>query len=333
LKEGDMRAIKRIVLFVLVLLFTISFTWITEAKSLKIGYVTMMMAADSNNRAYNAFKSIAHKKGWKVFLTDSAGDIVKMSEGITNYVAQKVDVIVVVCGEIEPIKGGLEAAKKANIPVFSMDTGVDREGVVVMNATSNCWEMGALVASHIVDRLHGEGNVCIIGMPTLYVHRYRVDTAKAVFNSADNPGIKILAEEAVTVANWEKGSYDIMRNWITKYGNKIDAVFGTWDGIGWGCSKAIADAGFTKKDMFVMSIDGTVQTYDMIRKGEPFVGVVAQNFEGWSKVTADAIDKIVVQGKPASSIVPESRIVYVPYKWIDSTNVPPAGASAGSVFK
>jgi ribose transport system substrate-binding protein len=302
-------------------------------KELKIGYVSMMMAADSNARAYAAFEKSAEANGWKVFLTDAAGDIVKVADGVMNYVAQGVDAIAITCAEITPIKDGLKAAKDANIPVFCMDTGIDEEGAVIANVTSNCWAMGAEVAAQMVNRLHGKGNVCIIDMPTLYVHRYRADTARAVFESADNPGIKILSVDSVTVASWEKGSYDIMTNWITKYGDKIDAVFGTWDGICWNVAKAVADAGFKKENIFAMSIDGTVQTYDMIRKGEPFVGVVAQSFGGWATTTVDLIDAILVQGKSAASVVPESRTIYIPHKWIDNTNVPPVGASPESVFE
>lgn len=301
-------------------------------KELKVGYVTMMMAADSNSRAYDAFIKESDRLGWEVFITDAAGDIVKVSDGIQNYVGQQVDVIIVCCAEITPIKDGLMAAKKSGIPVFCMDTGVDTEGAVVANVTSNCWSMGAEVASHIVDHLNGTGNVCIIDIPTLNVHRYRADMARAVFNSPDNPGINILAEDSVTVANWEAGSYEIMTAWLTKYGDEIDAVFGTWDGIGWSVSKASADAGYTKDDIITMSIDGTTQTYDMIRNGEPFIGVAAQNFGGWAVKTAELIDSIVVQGMPAESVVPDSKVIYIPHKWIDKTNVPPVGADPASIF-
>ncbi len=302
-------------------------------KELNIGYVTMTLAADSNSRAFAAFEKEAKEKGWKVYMTDAAGDIVKVSEGVMNYVGQKVDVIVITCAEITPIQEGLDAAKSEGIPVFCIDTGIDDDGAVVVNVTSNCWAMGAEVASQIVNKLHGQGNVCIIDMPTLYVHRYRADTARAVFESEDNPGIKILDTEAVTVANWETGSYDVMAAWLTKYGNDIDAVFGTWDGIGWSVAKAASDAGYTKDDMFTMTIDGTSQAYDMIRNGEPFGGVVAQNFGGWATRTADLIDDIVVQGKAVASVVPESRVIYVPHKWIDETNVPPKGADPESIFE
>jgi len=301
-------------------------------KELKIGYVTMMMAADSNSRAYDAFEKKAKEKSWKVFMTDAAGDIVKVSEGVMNYVSQGVDVVIISCAEITPIGEGLKAAKDAGIPVFSLDTGVDEDGAVVANVTSNGWAMGAEVAAQMVNHLNGKGNVCIIDIPTLNVHRYRADTARAVFESSDNPDIKILAQDSVTVSNWESGSYEIMNAWITKYGNEIDAVFGTWDGIGWSVAKAAADSGFEKEDMFAMAIDGTRQTYDMIRSGKPFTGVVAQDFGGWALKTVELIDDIVVKGKSADEVVPTGRIIYVPHKWIDATNVPEQGADPQSIF-
>ncbi|HDK26068.1 MAG TPA: hypothetical protein ENG48_03100, partial [Candidatus Atribacteria bacterium] len=168
-------------------------------------------------------------------------------------------------------------------------------------------------------------NVCIIGMPDLYVHRQRKQMMEAVFNSPENEDVNILAVESCTIANWSSVPYDIVKAWIAKYGDKIDCILGTWDGISWGISRAIADSGFTKDDMFTMSIDGSEQTYDLMRRGDPFVGVIAQNFAGWSEVDGDAIQAVVVEGKDPKDVVPPSRTVYVPYKWVDATNVPKKG--------
>lgn len=298
---------------------------VTAQKALNIGYVTNSLAADSNARAYNAFEKVAKEKGWKVNLTDAQGNIVKMNEGIMNYVGMKVDAIIIACAEVEPLEGAYDAAKAAGIPVFSIDTGLDKNGAILVNVTSSSYTMGAEVATQVVDRLHGEGNVVIMQMPTIKPHRNRIEAAKGVFNSVDNQGINIIEEEALTAANWEKNSYDTMNTWLIKYGDKIDAVIASADPIAWRSTQAIIDSGFTKDDMFLMTIDGTEQAYDMIRDGAPLTGVCAQNFSGWADKTADIIDKILVQGKLPEEVIPSSKIVYVEYKWIDETNVPDKG--------
>lgn len=325
---------KRIGISILLVVFVISvFSVFGFAKSVTVGCVAMNMAADSNVAAVAGLKKYSEEHGWKLFVEDAACSTSKLSELMMNFVTQRVDAIVVICGEAPIIEMGVESADKVGIPVFLEDTENIRDTIV--NGTSNCWAMGALLASHTVDRLraiHGGKdkikNVCIIGMPDLYVHRQRVDTMKAVFNSGENPDINLLAEQGVELSNWQTAPYDIVRTWIARYGNKIDAILGSWDGISWGISRAISDSGYTKDDIFTMSIDGSEQTYDLIRRGEPFVGVVAQNFAGWSKVVGDAIQAVVVEGKNPKDVVPVSRTVYVPYVWVDATNVPPKGKAS-----
>ena len=297
------------------------------AQNIKVGYIASNMAADSNVAAWAGMEAYAEREGWDVELIDCRGDITKFSPNIINFVSKGVDAIALCCSEKSLIEEGVEAASKAGIPVFLEDT--ENIGDTIVNGTSNCWAMGALLGSQAIDRIramHGTegGNVAIIGMPDLYVHRQRQQMMEAI-NSPENTDINILEIETCDVSNWPTRPYEITKTWITKYGDDLDAILGTWDGIGWGVSRAILDAGMTKENIFTMSIDGSEQTYDLMRKGDPFVGVIAQNFAGWSEVVGDAIKAVVVEGKDPASVVPESRTVYVPYKWIDITNVPAKG--------
>jgi len=319
---------KALIILLLAILLISVFTFAGFAKALKVGFVAANMGADSNVLAYQGMKDYCERMGWDLQLIDCEADITRYSSNIINLISNKVDAIVLTCGEKTLIEEGVVAAEKAGIPVFLSDT--ENIGSTIVNATSNCWAMGSFLASHAIDRMRalhpGEKyNVCIIGMPDLYVHRQRKQMMEAVFNSPENKDVNILAVESCTVANWSSVPYDIVKAWIAKYGDEIDCILGTWDGISWGISRAIADSGFTKDDMFTMSIDGSEQTYDLMRRGDPFVGVIAQNFAGWSEVDGDAIQAVVVEGKDPKDVVPPSRTVYVPYKWVDATNVPEKG--------
>lgn len=319
---------KALIILLLTILLISVFTFAGFAKAIKVGFVAANMGADSNVLAYQGMKDYCERMGWDLQLIDCEADITRYSSNMINLISNKVDAIVLTCGEKTLIEEGVVAAEKAGIPVFLSDT--ENIGSTIVNATSNCWAMGSFLASHAIDRMRalhpGEKyNVCIIGMPDLYVHRQRKQMMEAVFNSPENKDVNILAVESCTVANWSSVPYDIVKAWIAKYGDEIDCILGTWDGISWGISRAIADSGFTKDDMFTMSIDGSEQTYDLMRRGDPFVGVIAQNFAGWSEVDGDAIQAVVVEGKDPKDVVPPSRTVYVPYKWVDATNVPEKG--------
>jgi ABC-type sugar transport system substrate-binding protein len=317
-----------IILLLTILLISI-FTFAISAKTLKVGFVANNMQADSNVLAAKGMEDYCDRMGWEFQLTDCQGDLTKLSSNMINLISAKVDAVVLTCGEKTLIEEGVMAAEKAGIPVFLSDT--ENIGNTIVNGTSNCWAMGAFLASQTVDRMRAVDpdkkvhNVCIIGMPDLYVHRQRQQMMEAVFNSPENPDVNILATEVCSVSNWQTAPYDIVKAWIVKYGDDIDAILGTWDGIGWGASRAIADSGLNKDNIFTMAIDGSEQTYDLMRKGDPFVGVIAQNFAGWSEVDGDAIQAVVVEGKDPKDVVPPSKTVYVPYMWIDATNVPAKG--------
>ena len=320
---------KGLIILLLAILLISVFTFAGFTKALKVGFVAANMGADSNVLAYQGMKDYCERMGWEIQLIDCEADITRYSSNMINLISAKVDAIVLTCGEKTLIEEGVVAAEKAGIPVFLSDT--ENVGNTIVNGTSNCWAMGAFLASQTVDRMRTMDpdkkvhNVCIIGMPDLYVHRQRQQMMEALFNSPENKDVHILATETCTVANWSSAPYDIVKAWIAKYGDEIDAILGTWDGIGWGASRAIADSGMTKDNIFTMAIDGSEQTYDLIRRGDPFVGVIAQNFAGWSEVDGDAILAVVVEGKDPKDVVPPSRTVYVPYKWVDATNVPAKG--------
>jgi ABC-type sugar transport system substrate-binding protein len=301
-----------------------------QGKKLKIGFVAIDMSADSISMAYKGLKDHADKDGWSVNLADCQGSVAKMSSNIINMVSWKADAIVVCGGEASVIHEGVDAAEKSKIPVFLEDTG--NIGATVVNATSNGWAMGAYLAGQAMDQMRINKpdkkvkNVLIIGNLDLFVHRQRIQMYQAVLNSPEYKDMKIVGIEAINPNDWAGSSYDIARTYLTKYGKDLDAILCTWDGLSWGVSRAILDAGYNKSQVFTMGIDGSPKSFDLIRKGDPLVAVVAQDFYGWSDAIYSMINKMLVEGKPASAVVPASKTIFVPFKWIDATNVPPPAA-------
>ncbi len=306
------------------------------APKLKVGFVAIDMSADSINTAYKGLKAYADKAGWQVNLADCRGVVANMSGFMINMVDWGAKAIVVSGGEASFIQEGVAAADKAKVPVFLEDT--ENTGDTIVNATTNGWEMGARLASEAVNKMRiykpnkKVHNVLIISNKDLFVHRQRVQMFKAVLTSPDNPDMRIVGDEAINPADWANSSYDIAKTYITKYGDDLDAILATWDGLCWGISRAIQDAGYSRQQIFTMGIDGSAKTYDLIRNGDPMVGVVAQDFFGWSRGIASAIDKMVVLGMDPRKFIPASKTIYVPYKWIDETNVPAPGQTFKSNY-
>jgi ABC-type sugar transport system substrate-binding protein len=320
---------KRIFSVLLVFLGLMGGSLFAQSNAIKVGFVAIDMSADSISTAYKAMKEFGDKNRWQINLADCQGSVSRMSSNIINMVSWRADAIVVCGGEASVIQEGVAAADRARIPVFLEDT--NNIGSTVSNATSNGWAMGAYLASQAMDRLRinkpnkAVKNVLIMGNLDLFVHRQRIQMYRAVLESPEYRDIKVIAVEAINPTDWAGSSYDIARTYLTKFGRDLDAILTTWDGLSWGVSRAILDAGFNKDQCFTMGIDGSARSYDMIRRGEPLVGVVAQDFGGWSSITAAAIQRIVVNKVPASRVIPVSKTFFVPYKWVDETNVPASG--------
>ncbi len=300
-------------------------TVITSGEDIRIGFIAIDMTADSINAAYTSFEEEAEKYGWKINLANCQGKVSEMSKNMINMISWGADALIVSGGEATVIKEGVDKAAEKGIPVFLQDT--ENIGDTVMNVTSNGWAMGAFLASIASDKIKSNGkdkdeyNVMIMGNLDLFVHRQRIAMYEGVLENPANRNINIVGIEAINPEDWAGSSYDLARTYLTKYGKDLDAILTTWDGLSWGVSRAILDAGYTKDDVFTMGIDGSKKSFDLIAAGDPLVGVVAQDFAGWSKETAKAVQKELMTNEPRINFVPASKTVYVPYKWVDATNV------------
>ncbi len=100
-----------------------------------VAVVTPYMANATTAYVIEQFKSNASGKGWKVNVSDTAGDFGLLVSRIEDAVAQNVDAIVPGMGDPAQMTKGLKSAMDAEIPVFGLDAGL-ADGVV-LNITSD----------------------------------------------------------------------------------------------------------------------------------------------------------------------------------------------------
>jgi ABC-type sugar transport system substrate-binding protein len=94
-------------------------------------------------------------------------------------------------------------------------------------------------------------------------------------------------------------------------------VLGGWDEVGLAASNAIKKANRT--DVFSVSIDGNLGTFDAIRAGEPMGATCANDMTTITSVCLDQLSKMVSGGKPLG------ETIYVDAPFISKHNVPPQG--------
>src|SRR4051812_3660105 len=158
-----------------------------QSKAPTIALVTPYLAQPGTQFMVEAFQAYGKEKGWTVNVIDTAGDVNAAISRIQDVATQGVDAIVINV-DASQIAAGLEAAKKANIPVFGLDSGNDP--LLVANVTSNGYAMASETATYVVDALNGKGNIVMFVFDAYPPVQKRGVVADAIFKN--NPDIKIV---------------------------------------------------------------------------------------------------------------------------------------------
>src|SRR3984957_20442730 len=91
----------------------------------KVGFAQTEMNNPWRLAQTASMKDEAAKLGWQLVYTDAAGSAPKQVADVNSMIAQGVDVIFLSPREEKPLIPAVMAAKKAGIPLFLIDRGVD----------------------------------------------------------------------------------------------------------------------------------------------------------------------------------------------------------------
>jgi ribose transport system substrate-binding protein len=167
---------------------------------------------------------------------------------IENFIANKVDIILVNAADPKGIAPALKKAQNAGIVVMAVDVGAEGATGTVMSDNTMA---GVESCKFIVDKLGGKGNVVIVNGPPVTSVIDRVKGCKETF--AKNPGIKVLSDNQDGKGSRD-GGMEVMANLLTAH-KQIDAVFAINDPSAIGAELAIKQA--RRSDIkLIASVDG-----------------------------------------------------------------------------
>ncbi len=166
---------------------------------------------------------------------------------IENFIANKVDLILVNAVDKDAIAPVLKKAHDAGVVVVAVDVGATGADYTVM---SDNVAAGANACEYIAKKLNGKGNVVIVNGPPVTSVIDRVVGCKQVF--AKNPGIKVLSDNQDAKGSRD-GGMSVMQDLLTA-NPKIDAVFAINDPTAIGAALAIKQA--KRAGIFLTAVDG-----------------------------------------------------------------------------
>ncbi|KAK3584122.1 hypothetical protein CHS0354_035198 [Potamilus streckersoni] len=255
------------------------------------------------------------------FLTieDAQNDVAKQLNQIQNFIAAKVDAIVVNPVDTDATEAMSKLAAEAGIPLVY----VNREPVNVNKlpkgqafVASNEQESGTLETQEVCRLLKAAGKgkganiVVMMGELSNQAARMRTKDVEDVIATKDCSFMKIVQKQT---ANWKRTeAADLMTNWLSA-GVKFDAVVANNDEMALGAIQAMKSAGISMKTMIVGGVDATQEALAAMAAGDLDV-TVFQDAAGQGQGAIDAAiqlsDKKSVKSK-----------VYIPFQLVTPANM------------
>ena len=251
-------------------------------------------------------REAADKQGYQLIVTSGDMDLAKQQSQIDNFIVQKVDAIILCPADSKGIGPAIEAANRANIPVFTADIAA-QGGQVVSHVASDNLSGGRLAAEYIAKALNGQGEVGIIGQPEVQSGLDRELGFKEEMKK--HPGIKVAAslnggglrDKAL------KAAEDMLQ------GNpNIKGIFGINDDSALGALSATESAG--RKDMVIVGYDAIPEAVKAIQRGSALKADVAQQPRDLGAKTIEAISKHFAG-------TPVEKSIAVPVKIVDANSL------------
>lgn len=205
-----------------------------------------------------AFQDAATKAGLQVLMQSANGNLQRQADQVDNFIAQKVDAIVLCPVDSSGVVGAVKRANAAGIPVFTADIAATG-GEVVTHIASDNRDGGRQVARKLAALLGGRGNVAIIGFPEVTSVADRVAGFREEL--AKHAGMHIVEE--VSARGQRAEAQKVASNLLLKHGRSLHALFGINDNTALGAQAAAEQAGRT--DLIIVGYDGSKEALESIR--------------------------------------------------------------------
>ena len=245
-------------------------------------------------------------------------DVQKQLSQIQNFIASKVDAIIVNAVDTSATAPMTKLANDAGIPIVYVNrqpADVDALGPKGAFVASNEVESGTLQTKEICRILGGKGDILVmVGDLANQAAVQRTKDIHDVIATPDCAGMKILDEQT---AVWDPvKAQDLMTNWIAA-GHKPAAVIANNDNMAIGAINAMKSAGWDMKDVIIGGIDATQEALAYMKAGDLDVTVFQDAF-GQGAGAVDAAVKLAkgekVDGKvwiPFQLVTPENMDQFV----------------------
>ncbi len=246
-------------------------------------------------------------------IEDAKDDVSKQLSQVQNFIANKVDAIIVNPVDTSATAAITKAAAEAGVPLVYVNrepADVDALGPKAAFVASDERQSGTLETQAICKLLGGKGDILVIeGELSNQAAVQRTKDIHEVIATPACSGMKVIAEQT---ASWDRlKAQNLMTNWLSK-GLKFDAVVSNNDEMAIGALQAMKAAGVDTKKSIVGGVDATQDALASMKAGDEKV-TVFQNAAGQGKGAVDAALALAA-GKTVE------KKVYIPFELVTPDN-------------
>lgn len=253
-----------VVLFISYLYYVVP---ISNKKVFGVTYMTM------NNPFYevinNQLKKIIEENGDQLITLDPQLSVDKQNEQIYKFIDLKVDGIFINPIEAQAIESALKAAKKANIPIITVDAPVINEELVDCTVVSDNYSAGKQCAEDMMKQM-SSANIVLLKHSTALSAKERIDGFLDTIK--DYPEYKIVNEGECN--GQLEQAMPVMQK-ILQQTSQVDVVMALNDPSALGALAALESMGYN--DVMVYGVDGTPDIKSLIEESPMVAGTVAQS--------------------------------------------------------
>ena len=178
--------------FGLIAIAATAFLSAQAANAQTVALVTINQQALFFNQINDGAKQAADKAGAKLVIFNANNVAAAQNSAIEDYVAQKVDGIVLIAIDVNGVKPAVTAAKNAGIPVVAIDARIpdgDNAAFIGVDNKGAGEQIGKYFADYAKDKMGGSAKVGIVGALNSFIQNQRLDGFKA---AAQGEGVKFL---------------------------------------------------------------------------------------------------------------------------------------------
>ncbi|UOQ57393.1 sugar ABC transporter substrate-binding protein [Leucobacter allii] len=256
------------------------------------------------------------QENWEVTLYTSAFDYDKINSDVQTAITQGADAILAGFPDPRQIEPLVQAAQAADIPIFSIDGGVEPNDDFVVDVTFDQEDIAEQTVGALDEAMGGlEGkDVMVIGHDP---HIGIMTRSNLALDMLEEAGANIAGGEMKQALDPGTGRTEAL-NFVTDYlqanPDGLDGVWVGWDDAALGAAKAITEAG--RDDIFVTGVDALAETTVEIKKNGPMYASVSQD---WISVVDEVIG--YMNDYRDSATLPEENFVEIKGELIDRSNV------------